>query len=95
MVQDEAGRVLMLAYMSRLSLQKTVESGQTWFFSRSRRALWHKGATSGHTQEVLSVRGDCDADALLLTVRQTGAACHTGAYSCFFDIVIGEEEGTP
>jgi len=94
-VQDEAGRVLMLAYMSRLSLQKTVESGQTWFFSRSRRALWHKGATSGHTQEVLSVRGDCDADALLLTVRQTGAACHTGAYSCFFDIVIGEEEGTP
>jgi phosphoribosyl-ATP pyrophosphohydrolase/phosphoribosyl-AMP cyclohydrolase len=74
----------MLAYMSRESLQKTVETGQTWFWSRSRSELWNKGATSGHVQQVKSISYDCDHDALLVAVEQTGAACHTGEYTCFF-----------
>lgn len=76
--------VLMLAYMNRESLQKTLESGYTWFYSRSRRELWNKGATSGHLQKVRAIFGDCDDDTLLVLVDQTGAACHTGAHSCFF-----------
>lgn len=85
-VQEEStGEVLMLAYMNRESLQKTFETGYTWFYSRSRQELWNKGATSGHLQKVLSIYGDCDDDTLLIKVVQTGAACHTGAHSCFFN----------
>jgi phosphoribosyl-AMP cyclohydrolase / phosphoribosyl-ATP pyrophosphohydrolase len=83
-VQDAVSKeVLMLAYMNRESLQKSVETGQTWFWSRSRQQLWNKGATSGHTQQIESLLYDCDGDALLVKVKQTGPACHTGAYSCF------------
>lgn len=78
------GEVLMLAYMNRESMRKTLETGYTWFYSRSRKELWNKGATSGHVQKVVSVVGDCDSDTLLLQVHQTGAACHTGSHSCFF-----------
>lgn len=85
-VQDAKTKaVLMLAYMNEESLQKTLESGYTWFFSRSRQELWNKGATSGNTQKVLSIKYDCAADALLVQVEQKGVACHTGAYSCFFN----------
>ncbi len=84
-VQDgSTGEVLMLAYMNRESLIKTLETGYTWFYSRSRQALWNKGETSGHTQQVLSIHADCDDDTLLIRVKQTGPACHTGKRSCFF-----------
>ena len=82
--EKDTGEVLMLAYMNRESLQKTFETGYTWFWSRSRRELWNKGATSGHLQKVIDIFADCDDDTLLLTVEQTGAACHTGNHSCFF-----------
>jgi len=78
------GEVLMLAYMNRESLQKTYETGYTWFYSRSRQELWNKGATSGYLQKVVDLRADCDDDTLLVTVVQTGNACHTGAHSCFY-----------
>ena len=78
------GEVLMLAYMNRESMQKTFETGYTWFWSRSRQELWNKGATSGHLQKVVDIFADCDDDTLLITVEQTGAACHTGSHSCFF-----------
>ena len=78
------GEVLMLAYMNRGGLQKTLETGYTWFYSRSRQQLWNKGATSGHVQRVVELRADCDEDTLLAIVEQTGPACHTGAHSCFF-----------
>ena len=77
--------VLMLAYMNKESLKKTLETGYTWYWSRSRQELWNKGATSGHLQKVVSIYGDCDDDTLLLNVEQTGVACHTGSYSCFFN----------
>lgn len=84
-VQDHAtGEVLMLAYMNRESLSKTIESGETWFWSRSRSQLWHKGETSGNTQRVISIALDCDSDTLLIRVEPRGPACHTGARSCFF-----------
>jgi phosphoribosyl-ATP pyrophosphohydrolase/phosphoribosyl-AMP cyclohydrolase len=84
-VQDALSKeVLMLAYMNKESLQKSLESGQTWFWSRSRGELWNKGATSGHTQQIVSLHYDCDGDTLLVKVRQNGPACHTGAYSCFY-----------
>ena len=84
-VQDAtSGEVLMLAYMNRESMQKTFETGYTWFWSRSRQELWNKGATSGHLQKVVDIFADCDDDTLLITVEQTGAACHTGSHSCFF-----------
>lgn len=83
-VEEKNGAVLMLAYMNRESLQKTMETGYTWFYSRSRQELWNKGATSGHLQKVKSIVADCDDDTLLITVEQTGAACHTGNCSCFF-----------
>ncbi|MEW5762149.1 MAG: bifunctional phosphoribosyl-AMP cyclohydrolase/phosphoribosyl-ATP diphosphatase HisIE [Bacillota bacterium] len=76
-------QVLMLAYMNREALERTLQSGQTWFWSRSRQSLWHKGETSGHVQEVEEIYFDCDADALLIKVEQSGAACHEGYYSCF------------
>lgn len=85
-VQEKStGEVLMLAYMNKKSLRKTLETGYTWFWSRSRKELWNKGATSGHLQQVVSISGDCDDDTLLLQVIQTGAACHTGSHSCFFN----------
>jgi phosphoribosyl-AMP cyclohydrolase/phosphoribosyl-ATP pyrophosphohydrolase/phosphoribosyl-AMP cyclohydrolase len=76
--------VLMLAYMNLESLKKTLEIGETVFWSRSRNEFWHKGETSGHVQRVVSIHSDCDDDTLLIKVEQTGNACHTGAYSCFF-----------
>ena len=83
-VQDAvSGEVLMLAYMNREALARTLASGQMWFFSRSRQELWHKGATSGHYQQVVAASYDCDADALLFKVQQKGAACHEGKFSCF------------
>ncbi len=77
--------VLMLAYMNRESMRKSLETGYTWFYSRSRRELWNKGATSGHYQKIVRIYGDCDDDTLLVLVNQTGAACHTGRHSCFFN----------
>jgi phosphoribosyl-ATP pyrophosphohydrolase/phosphoribosyl-AMP cyclohydrolase len=76
--------VLMLAYMNQDSLQQSINSGQTWFWSRSRNELWNKGATSGHSQTISWLRYDCDVDALLIGVEQIGAACHTGNSSCFY-----------
>jgi phosphoribosyl-AMP cyclohydrolase / phosphoribosyl-ATP pyrophosphohydrolase len=85
-VQDAGdGRVLTQAWMSRESLERTLETGQTWFWSRSRQELWRKGATSGNTQAVRSVSLDCDQDAVLVLVDQTGVACHTGAATCFHE----------
>lgn len=89
-VQERAsGRVLMLAYMNREALALTLRTGSTHFYSRSRRTLWKKGETSGHTQAVVSVRVDCDGDALVVEVDQAGPACHTGEPSCFFRRVEG------
>ena len=83
-VQDwRTGEVLTLAYMNAESLTRTIESGQVWFWSRSRGELWHKGATSGNTQAVRALRLDCDRDALLALVEPAGPACHTGARTCF------------
>ncbi len=84
-VQEKGtGEVLMLAYMNKESLSKTLETGYTWFWSRSRQELWNKGATSGHFQKVIEIYSDCDNDTLLVIVEQSGAACHTGNHSCFF-----------
>jgi len=84
-IQDSAtGDVLMMAWMDETSVEKTLESGQTHFYSRSRRSHWHKGGTSGHVQFVESIHVDCDADVLLVKVRQIGGACHEGYRSCFF-----------
>lgn len=83
--------VLMLAYMNKESLKKTLETGFTWFWSRSRQEYWNKGATSGHLQKVISIYGDCDNDTLLVNVKQTGVACHTGSYSCFFNKIYEEK----
>jgi phosphoribosyl-ATP pyrophosphohydrolase/phosphoribosyl-AMP cyclohydrolase len=84
-VQDAVtGQVLMLAYMNAEALAKTQESGEAWFWSRSRQELWHKGATSGNVQRVEEIRYDCDADALLVRVHPAGPACHTGEQSCFY-----------
>jgi phosphoribosyl-AMP cyclohydrolase / phosphoribosyl-ATP pyrophosphohydrolase len=90
-VQDaETKEVLTLAYMNQESLTKTLETGETWFFSRSRQELWNKGATSGNTQSVVSVKYDCDQDAVLVLVQPKGPACHTGAVSCFSEGVVTE-----
>ena len=91
-VEETNGAVLMLAYMNRESLQKTLETGYTWFYSRSRQELWNKGATSGNLQKVVRITADCDDDTLLVTVNQTGVACHTGAYSCFFKEIYPRQE---
>jgi Phosphoribosyl-AMP cyclohydrolase len=83
-VQDaDSGRVLMLAWMDDEALRRTRETGEAWFWSRSRQELWHKGETSGNTFAVEEIRDDCDGDALLLRVRPAGPACHTGSVSCF------------
>lgn len=86
--------VLMMAYMNKEALVKTLESRQTWFWSRSRQELWHKGATSGHFQDVQEISYDCDADCLLVKVVQHGAACHTGEKSCFHNPILPASEGT-
>lgn len=84
-IQDhQTGEVLMMAWMNHDALQKTVETGRTHFFSRSRNKLWLKGESSGHVQRVKSIATDCDLDVLLVKVEQTGAACHDGYYSCFY-----------
>ncbi len=87
--EASTGQVLMLAYMNQESLKRTLESGYTWFWSRSRQALWNKGATSGHLQKVVAMYSDCDNDTLLVQVEQTGAACHTGHHSCFYTKMEG------
>ena len=84
-VQDSKTKdVLMMAWMNAESLQKTLESGETWFWSRSRQELWHKGGTSGNIQKIVEIRYDCDADTLLILVNPAGPVCHTGAQSCFY-----------
>jgi phosphoribosyl-AMP cyclohydrolase / phosphoribosyl-ATP pyrophosphohydrolase len=84
-VQDAStNEVLMMAYMNAESLRLTIETSETWFWSRSRQELWHKGATSGNIQSVVDVRVDCDADTLLIRVNPAGPACHTGEHSCFY-----------
>ena len=88
----KTGQVLMLAYMNELSYQLTLETKQMHYWSRSRNELWHKGATSGHFQHVKSIKTDCDQDTLLIAVEQEGAACHTGAYSCFFTDIYDDNQ---
>lgn len=91
-IQDEnTGDVLMLGYMNKESLMKTIETKETWFYSRSRQELWHKGATSGNRQIVKRMTLDCDQDALLIQVEPLGPACHTLKKSCFFQTVLEEE----
>ena len=89
----DSGDVLMLAYVSREALERTRETGEAHYYSRSREELWRKGASSGHTQRVEEIRVDCDDDALLYLVEQTGGACHTGFESCFHRTVDGETVG--
>jgi phosphoribosyl-AMP cyclohydrolase len=88
------GEVLMVAHMNDEALRKTIASGEAWYFSRSRNALWRKGETSGHTQRVIEMRMDCDQDAIWIRVEQAGAACHTGRRSCFYR-AVGGGEGRP
>jgi phosphoribosyl-AMP cyclohydrolase len=78
------GELLMVAHMNEEALRKTIETGEAWYFSRSRKALWRKGETSGHVQRVREIRTDCDQDAVWIKVEQVGAACHTGRHSCFY-----------
>ena len=102
-VQDvRTNAVVMLAYMNGESLARTIETGYTWFWSRSRQELWNKGATSGNLQKVVNISYDCDGDSLLVQVEQTGVACHTGEYSCFYNLLwkrdnlpVPEMEGIP
>lgn len=93
-VQDIATKeVLTLAYMNIESLQKSIATGETWFYSRSRQELWHKGATSGNTQKIVEMKYDCDKDALLVLVEPAGPACHTGAVSCFSERLYARDNG--
>jgi phosphoribosyl-AMP cyclohydrolase len=85
------GEVLMVAHMNDEALRKTIASGDAWYFSRSRKALWRKGESSGHTQRVVEMRLDCDQDAVWIRVEQLGAACHTGRRSCFYRQVTAGE----
>ena len=87
------GDVLMVAHMNDEALRKTIATGEAWYFSRSRNALWRKGETSGQTQRVVDMRMDCDQDAVWIRVEQTGAACHTGRHSCFYRAVTNGEGG--
>jgi len=89
--QHDTGEVLMLAWMNAEALAETVRTGRVCYWSRSRRALWRKGETSGHLQMLKELRWDCDADTLLLLVEQTGPACHTGERTCFFNALVGGE----
>lgn len=90
--ENGTGEILMLAYMNRESFQKTLATGKTWFYSRSRKKLWNKGETSGHFQTVVRMAADCDNDTLLIDVDQIGPACHTGRKSCFYKSVKGFNE---
>ncbi|EAQ03325.1 phosphoribosyl-AMP cyclohydrolase [Pseudooceanicola batsensis HTCC2597] len=90
--QDEDGTVLMMAWMNADAVARTLETGRVTYWSRSRQAYWIKGETSGHVQELIDLRVDCDRDCLLLVVRQTGAACHTNRRSCFYTAVRDGEE---
>lgn len=95
-VQDAVSKeVLTLAYMNEESLKKSVETKETWFFSRSRQELWHKGATSGNTQRIVAMAYDCDADSIVVKVNPNGPACHTGAYSCFNENLLEDESASP
>jgi phosphoribosyl-AMP cyclohydrolase len=90
-----SGDVLMVAHMNAEALAKTVATGEAWYYSRSRRALWRKGESSGHTQRVVEIRVDCDQDAVWLKVEQVAGACHTGRHSCFYRAVpLGQTGGT-
>ncbi|RHW36644.1 bifunctional phosphoribosyl-AMP cyclohydrolase/phosphoribosyl-ATP diphosphatase HisIE [Lysinibacillus yapensis] len=92
-VQDaQSKEILTVAYMNEESLNKTIETGETWFYSRSRQELWHKGATSGNTQKVVSIKADCDQDALVVEVVPAGPACHNGTTSCFTDVLLQNEK---
>ncbi len=91
-VQEENGQVLMLAYMNKESLAKTIDTGYTWYYSRSRQRLWNKGEESGNKQKVKEISYDCDGDTLLIKVHQTGVACHTGTYTCFSGRKLVEEK---
>jgi phosphoribosyl-AMP cyclohydrolase len=91
-IQDwQNNEVLMVAYMNQASIRRSVETGLTWFWSRSRQKFWQKGETSGHVQRIKTNLYDCDQDTLLIKVEQTGPACHTGSRSCFFRSFSGEE----
>jgi phosphoribosyl-AMP cyclohydrolase len=90
--QHDTGEVLMLAWMDRQAVARTLETGEAWYWSRSRNKLWRKGETSGQTQTLVDFRLDCDADAVLLLVNQKGVACHTGRRSCFFRAPRGKFE---
>ncbi|TXM59240.1 phosphoribosyl-AMP cyclohydrolase [Methylobacterium sp. WL120] len=94
-VDAQDGRVLMLAHMNAESLRRTLETGEAWYWSRSRRELWHKGATSGQVQRVVEMRTDCDQDALLITVAVggDGGCCHTGRRACFYRSVTLDPDG--
>lgn len=87
--QHDSGEVLMLAWINREAVKETLETGRVCYWSRSRRALWRKGETSGHVQRLVELRVDCDGDAVLIRVDQTGPACHTGEHSCFFRAAQG------
>ena len=87
------GELLMVAHMDEEALRRTIDTGEAWYFSRSRKALWRKGETSGHVQRVLEIRTDCDQDAIWIKVEQVGAACHTGRRSCFYRKVEKAEGG--
>jgi phosphoribosyl-AMP cyclohydrolase len=89
----DTGEVLMLAYVTEAAVERTRETGRAHYYSRSREELWEKGGTSGHTQDVEEIRVDCDGDALLYLVNQTGGACHTGYESCFYRTIDGETVG--
>ena len=91
--ERSSGRVLMMAWMNRASLEKTIATGLTHFWSRSRKKFWMKGEESGHTQTVTDIAFDCDGDTLLIQVEQVGAACHEGYHSCFFRSVTGRGDG--
>ena len=89
-----SGDVLMVAHMNEEALRRTIETGEAWYFSRSRKQLWRKGETSGHVQRVVEIRTDCDQDAIWIRVEQSGGACHTGRHSCFYRAVAGADGDT-
>lgn len=89
----QSGEVLMVAHMNDEALRRTIETGDAWYYSRSRKKLWRKGETSGHVQRVIEMRMDCDQDAVWIRVTQAGGACHTGRHSCFYRAVTNETGG--
>jgi len=89
------GDVLMVAHMNAEALDRTIQSGEAWYYSRSRARLWKKGESSGHVQKVLEIRVDCDQDAVWIKVEQAGAACHTGRHSCFYRRIDRDGDGVP